>query len=314
MSARSLRSWSREDAPARPRGRPPTSVARTEEASALVQAAWERQGTSGGVRPIRAALAGRVSSGLVRRCLREIKRLHRARRRAHQSEQRLHVEVRARDVMWSMDGTHLARLPNGDAIEGQVLRETATPKILAVELGAPAQGEDVVRVLERIAAERGGLPLVLVTDNGSIYTAERVESWLAGNGVVHLLSLPHTPQHNAWVERTNGELKAETCLGRSVVVTSANEIRERVETARCRLDQARLRAQCGFRTAAAADAQLTPWYNECTRERFLAALCRRLDEALPGLQSKRALRKARREAIYASMEELGLVRRTRGGR
>ena len=266
------------------------------------------------MKPVGAALAGRVPQWLVRECLRRIKLLHRARRRAHLVEHRLSVEVRARDVMWSMDGTHLARLEGGGKLEAQVVRETTTPRILAVEIGTPARGEDVVAILERVAEERGGVPLVLATDNGSIYTRKDVEDWLAEHGVVHLLSLPRTPQHNAWVERTNGELKAETGLGRGVVVPGARGIAELVETARCRLDHVRLRARLGFRTAAAADRELTGWYNLTTRERFLATLCRRIGEALQGLESDRAQRKAHREAIYASLEELELVRRTRGGR
>jgi transposase InsO family protein len=266
------------------------------------------------VRPVAASLTGEVPHWLVRQCLAEIKRLHRVRLRLHLTAHRLSVEVRARDVMWSMDGTHLARLAEGGKIEAQVVRETATPRILAIEVGPPADGDDVLRILERTARERGGLPLVLVTDNGSIYTREDVETWLAERGVVHLLSMPHTPQHNPWVERTNGELKAETELGRGVVVASAEGIPERVETARCRLDRERLRAQRGVRTAAAADSELTPWYDLATRERFLATLRRRLDEALQGLEKAREVRKARREAIYASLEELGLVKRTRGGR
>jgi transposase InsO family protein len=279
-----------------------------------VLAAWQEQGESGGVRTIRAALDDAVSWDLVRQCLREIKRLHRARRRAHEVEHRLSVEVRRRDVMWSMDATHFARLEDGEPIEGQVVRETSTPKILAVEIGAPADGDAVVALLERLRRERGRLPLVLVTDNGSIYTCETVEEWLREHGVVHLLSLPHTPQHNPWVERSNGELKAETGLGRGVVVHDVDEVRERVETARCRLDLVRLRARLEYRTAAAADALLTGWYTVTTRERFFRTVCRRIARALPGLRSERARRKARREAIYATMEQFGLVKRTRGGR
>jgi transposase InsO family protein len=266
------------------------------------------------VRPVAAALAGRVPNWLVRRLLREIKRLHRARQRRRETADRLHVEVRARDVMWSMDGTHLARLDGGDAVEGQVVRETSTPKILCVEVGAPADGDAVVGLLERVARARGGLPLVLATDNGPCYVCPRVETWLADHGVVHLLSLPRTPRHNPWVERTNRELKEETGLGRGVVVNEVEDLRERVDEAVCRLDDVRLRARAGFRTAAAADADLTAWYNACTRERFLAAVCRRVAEALPGLQSQRARRRARREAIHASLEEFGLIERTRGGR
>lgn len=314
MSTRSLSKWAREDAPPRPRGRPKTSAVRREEAAAAVLAAWNAQGHGVGVRTVKAVVAAQVSWGLVRACLSEIKRLHRARRRAHLVEHRLSIEVRARDVMWSMDGTHLARLPDGSKVEGQVVRETSTPKILAVEVGAPADGDDVVRILERVAAERGGLPLVLATDNGSIYTREDVETWLAEHGVVHLLSMPHTPQHNAWVERTNRELKDETGLGRGVLVQAEDEVRGRIANARCRLDDVRLRARLGWRTAAAADAATASWYDLTTREHFYATVCRRIDEALQGLESDRARRKARREAVHAMLEELGLIERKRGGR
>ena len=143
---------------------------------------------------------------------------------------------------------------------------------------------------------------------------DTVENWLAAHGVVHLLSLPHTPRHNPWVERTNRELKDETGLGRGVVVHDVDEVRERVDDARCRLDDVRLRARLGYRTSATTDALLTDWYTLVTRERFLATVCRRIAEALQGLRSARARRKARRDAIYASMEDFGLVKRTRGGR
>jgi hypothetical protein len=76
----------------------------------------------------------------------------------------------------------------------------------------------------------------------------------------------------------------------------------------------RLRGPLRYRTAAAEDALLTDWYTPTTRERFFATVCRRIEEALPGVRSERARRNARREAIYASMEELGFVKRTRGGR
>ncbi|MCG3133078.1 MAG: hypothetical protein HMLKMBBP_00170 [Planctomycetes bacterium] len=251
---------------------------------------------------------------LVRQCLAEIKQSRRRQRRGHAAEHRTSVEVGGRDVMWSMDGTHLARTEGGEAVEGQVVREVSTPRILAAEVGAPADGDAVVRLLTRIAVERGRLPLVLVTDNGPIYRCGTVEEWLKEQGVVHPLLLPHTPQHSAWVERTNRELKEETGLGRGVVVNDAAPVRARIEKARTLLDERRLRRGLGYRTASAADADLTGWYDAGTRERFLATLSRRLAEALPGVESERARRKARREAIYASMEELGLIRRTRGVR
>ena len=85
-------------------------------------------------------------------------------------------------------------------------------------------------------------------------------------------------------------------------------------SARPVLNEERRRRSLGGTTASAADADLTGWYDAGTRDRFLATLSRRLAEALPGVESERARRKARRDAIYASMEQLGLIRRTRAGR
>ena len=42
------------------------------------------------------------------------------------------------------------------------------------------------------------------------FTVQRRNGAIEEYGVVHLLSLPHTPQHNAWVERGNRDLKEES--------------------------------------------------------------------------------------------------------
>jgi len=99
VSARTLRKWTRGDAPPRPRGRPKTSPARRLAARRLVCREWRRQGTSAGVKPVAAALCGCVPRWLVRDLLRAIKGLHRARRRRRETEHRLSVEVGRRDVM-----------------------------------------------------------------------------------------------------------------------------------------------------------------------------------------------------------------------
>jgi hypothetical protein len=110
-----------------------------EGATGHVDRAWRNRSESGGVRTIQAVLTGGVAWNLVRRRLAVIKRLHRARRRAEETAHRLSVEVRRRDVMCSMDGTHLARLEDGEPVEGQVVCETSSPKTFAVEVGVPAQ-------------------------------------------------------------------------------------------------------------------------------------------------------------------------------
>lgn len=131
--------------------------------------------------------------------------------------------------------------------------------------------------------------------------------------MVHLLSLPHTPQHNAWVERGHGELKAESGLGKGVVLSNVDEARTRLLAARERLDEHRLRARLGARTAAEIDRSLPSWEGVLDRRAFYDAVCRSRQRAVLGTVGARARRLAEREATWRVLESYGLVRRSRGG-
>jgi hypothetical protein len=55
------------------------------------------------------------------------------------------------------------------------------------------------------------------------------------------------------------------------------------------------------------------WYTRVSRESFHQAACSAIEKAVQGQRTARARRRAEREAIYATLEHFGLVRRTRGG-
>ena len=80
-----------------------------------------------------------------------------------------------------------------------------------------------------------------------------------------------------------------------------------------RLNQVRLRASRGWRTARECGEQMGRWYTRVCRGRFHQAACSAIGKALQGQATARARRRAEREAIYATLERFGLVRRTRGG-
>lgn len=54
-------------------------------------------------------------------------------------------------------------------------------------------------------------------------------------------------------------------------------------------------------------------YTAEERDCFYDAVCRRIERAVLGADTWRARRMAEREAIFAELEERGLIRRTRGG-
>ncbi len=208
----------------------------------------------------------------------------------------------------------MPRRVGGKSVEAQVVRDAATMEIPAVSVGPPATAEDAVALVRRAAKERGVLPLVLTTDNGPQYKAARFTRFLEKAGVIHLRTLPHTPQHNPWVERTHRELKEESGLGKGVVLPCAEHARVLLEWARDRLDHLRLRPRLGYRTAAVAGAAMGPRYNAELRARLVRAVRMRVEAAVQCTEDKRERRRKERAAILAVLEEFELIRVTRGGR
>jgi transposase InsO family protein len=221
---------------------------------------------------------------------------------------------------------------------GEVVKDVATSGFLAVSIGPAASGRNVVALLERLRIERGGLPLVLITDNGPAYRSRELDVYLCAMGVVHLFSLPRTPQHNAPAERGMREIKDTTPLGagraleplqveRAEVVfvrggraPGAKLIPARDQGWPLELEEAclalneRVRPSRGGRSAAQLDRILPHWDDQLCRESFHRAALEEIARAVAAAPSKRARRKAEREAIYSTLEAFGLVTRTRGGR
>ncbi len=85
-----------------------------------------------------------------------------------------------------------------------------TRECLAIDVGQRLKGEDVVRVRNAIAAERG-LPGAIKTDNGSEFISKVMDKWAYERGVGLDFSRAGKPTDNAAVESFNGRLRQE-CL------------------------------------------------------------------------------------------------------
>jgi len=74
---------------------------------------------------------------------------------------------------------------------------------LALEVDSSLPGQRVVRVLDRLAADRG-LPEVLVIDNGPEFTGKALDLWAYEHRVhLHFIQ-PGRPIQNAFVESFSG--------------------------------------------------------------------------------------------------------------
>jgi hypothetical protein len=272
----------------------------------------EEQGWSVGERPIWKALCAQgVSLRLVREELRELKAEHRRRRRAVRRDLRSHAAVQARDAMWSVDGTHLGRDGQDRRVIGEAVRDVASSRTLGASIGLPPTSREVAELLERVAAQRGGPPLVLAHDNGGENRGE-VTAWCKRHRVIGLRNLPRTPEHNPWAEHGFAELKAETGLGRGVRVSAFKHVVRRIRGAFDRLDNARLRASRGWKTARETDACLPLACTRVAHTRFYNAARCAITTAVQDCQTTRQRRLAEREAILRTLECYKLIRRSRG--
>ncbi len=193
------------------------------------------------------------------------------------------------------------------AIQAEVVRDAATTKLITVVVGLAAGGQDIIAIMERLRSE-GALPLVFLSDNGPAYQCAALAAWFQAHQVIHLFSLPHTPQHNAGLERANRELKEDADLAGDLTI---EEVRTAIWQSRLRLNR-RPRPSRGGLTADELDSILPDATTVVSREAFYNATLKATAEAVAGLTSDRARRIATRQAALKTLELFNLITVTRG--
>jgi putative transposase len=111
--------------------------------------------------------------------------------------------------MWSMDFV-ADNLFDGKKLRMLTVVDCFTRESLAIHVGQSLKGEDVVRVVDAIAARRG-VPQSIKTDNGSEFISKAMDKWAYEHNVRLDFSRPGKPTDNAMVESFNGRLREE-CL------------------------------------------------------------------------------------------------------
>jgi putative transposase len=131
--------------------------------------------------------------------------------------------------------------------------DECTREALAMEVDTSLPGERVVRVLERIVAERGK-PAEIITDNGPEFTSLVMDRWAHENGVVLHFIQPGKPTQNCYVESFNGRFRDE-CLNENWFANVA-DARRRIGEYRREYNEDRGHSSLGRLTPAQYRAQL----------------------------------------------------------
>ena len=297
-----------------PPGRPRLGCAELAQAREAVEAELDRQGWKTGEGPVHRALGGDIPLSRVRRVMRELKAERRQRKRKHEEAARISMKVAARDAVWSIDATHLGRNDAGGEVQSEVLREVRSTRTIGLTIGKSATAKEVVALLERTAKERGGPPLVLLSDNGGPYRSGEVGEWCERNKVIHLFSLPYTPQHNAASEHGMRELKEDASLGKGVLLHDIAETRATLQRSRDRIDGHRLRRTRNWMTAVEFDQSSPHWETLVTRKVFWQKATCAINRAVLDSSNQRDRRRAVRKAILTTLNECSVITLTRGGR
>jgi putative transposase len=94
---------------------------------------------------------------------------------------------------------------------------------LAIEIDTSLRAERVIRVLDRLKAERD-LPHMIRVDNGPEFLAQRLQDWGKANRVLIYYIQPGRPTQNAFIERFNRTYRNEVL--NLYLFRSLEEVRE----------------------------------------------------------------------------------------
>jgi hypothetical protein len=288
VSERTLRNWrdwaSREK---KKQGRPGRSDKDLELARIKVFELMKRHG-SPGWRPIAAELKGVVSVRLVQKYVAEFKQINKKKKSVTQR-----IEVEKKNVIWSIDGAFTKK---DKKIEHQVIKDRGS-KIWIAHKEDASKTDDVIGLLEKSACSVG-LPLVLSSDNGSAYKSKELARFMRRHKVVHLMSLPRTPQHNGAVEVGIKELRE---------IMNAKEV-SMYEAIVCANDRLREYGKEWSSANVIYESLIVP-YTGKERANFYKSCARRLRDVRREPLSFRERRMKEREVILDELKVRGYIKR-----
>jgi putative transposase len=134
-------------------------------------------------------------------------------RKRFRAEARVPLVLPARaNQVWTMDFTRDS-FASGEKFRTLNLMDGYTREAARIEVDTSLPGLRVVRVLDRVAEQRG-LPEAIQVDNGPEFISRAVDQWAHAHGVTLHFIEPGKPVQNAFIESFNGKFRDE-CLNQN---------------------------------------------------------------------------------------------------
>lgn len=115
---------------------------------------------------------------------------------------------RGKDDVWTWDFL-FDRTSDGRSLKWLSLIDEYTRECLALEARRSMTADEIRVILAGVAAERGGPPHRVRSDNGPEFVAEVVRTWLEGTGSGTLYVAPASPWQNGYAESFHSKLRDE---------------------------------------------------------------------------------------------------------
>jgi putative transposase len=154
-------------------------------------------------------------------------RSKRPRRRKSAANRMDRVVLTAPDQSWSMDFVSDA-LFDGRKFRSLTIIDNFTRECLVIEVDQSLTGEDVIRVLTKIACERNHYPQRIQADNGPEFVSLALDRWAYESGATLDFARPGKPTDNPFIESFNGSFRDE-CLNTNWFM-SLEDAREKIES------------------------------------------------------------------------------------
>jgi putative transposase len=113
-----------------------------------------------------------------------------------------------KDDVWTWDFL-FDRTSNGRSLKWLSLVDEYTRECLALEARRGMTAEEIRVILAEVAAQRGGPPHRVRSDNGPEFAADVVRSWLEESGSGALYVAPASPWQNGYAESFHSKLRDE---------------------------------------------------------------------------------------------------------
>ena len=115
---------------------------------------------------------------------------------------------RGKDDVWAWDFV-FDRTRDGRSLKWLTLIDEYTRECLSLEVGRRMTAEDITVILTEVAAQRGGPPCRIRSDNGPEFVADIVHLWMVSTNTGGLPIAPGSPWQNGYAESFNSRFRDE---------------------------------------------------------------------------------------------------------